>query len=220
MAAPTLIYCGGGNRQFMKLALGAGFEPGAQLPNTIYSPYLYFADQDWKAPARQRYMGALGMYRPKMATVLDWEHEHQLPIVLDWAEETAQYTDLVLIIPKVSGRINAIPRRIGGAEVVLAYSVPTKYGWSPVLPYELAGWPVHLLGGSPHQQMLLWRQMPYCQIVSADGNGYQRKATKYCEHWEPPGRWVPDGDREISGGPARAFARSVANIAEAWAELA
>lgn len=219
MATPDLIYCGGGNREFMGLALDAGFEPGAQLPNTVYSPYLYFADQNWKRPNRSAYMESLARHRPEMATVIDWEHESQLNEVLEWAEEAAQYVERVLLIPKVMGCIDRLPRAISGAAVVLAFSVPTQYGWTNVPPWEFAGWPVHLLGGAPHQQMMLWRQMPYCEIVSADGNGYQRKATMYCEHWEPPGRWVPDGDRKIPGGPARAFGRSVQNIAEAWADI-
>lgn len=218
MASPTLIYCGGGNREFMRLALEAGFEPGAQLPSKVYSPYLYFADQDWKRPSRSAYMSALAKHRPNMATVIDWEHDSQLPDVLDWAEEAAQYAGKILLIPKVMGGIDQLPEKIGGADVVLAYSVPTRYGHTCVPPWEFSGWPVHLLGGSPHQQLSLWRQMPYCDIISVDGNGYQRKATKYCESWEPPGRWVSDGDRNTRGGPARAFARSCANIAQAWAD--
>jgi hypothetical protein len=104
MAMPTLIYCAGGNRRFAQIAIDAGYKFGSQLPNTIYHP-IYFADQDWKRPNRATYMAMLAQHRPTMATVLDWERDEQLPEVLDWAEEAAQYVAQVLIIPKVIGRL-------------------------------------------------------------------------------------------------------------------
>ena len=216
---PTLIYCAAGNREFLPVALKNGFKHGAQLPRKkLYAP-LFFADQDFKKPDREKYMKSLETHNPVMATVIDWEKEEQFNDVISWAEEASQYCDRVLIIPKVIGGIKRIPRRVNGKDIVLAFSVPTKYGATNVPPWEFSGWPVHLLGGSPHQQIQLYMQMPYCDVVSVDGNGFQRKATKYCEHWEYPGRWVPDGKKEESGGPLRAFTRSVENISTAWREL-
>ena len=124
---PELIYCADGNPRFAKIAIDAGFFYGARLPGSVKYP-IHFADQDWKNPDRARYMVELEKHRPVMATVLDWEQEEQLGEVLSWAEEAAQYVERVLLIPKVIGGIERLPRKIGGADVVLAYSVPTRYG--------------------------------------------------------------------------------------------
>ncbi|HEU5088544.1 MAG TPA: DUF6610 family protein, partial [Roseiflexaceae bacterium] len=163
---PELVYCAGKNARYAAVAIAAGFRYGAQLPCTTYGP-VWFADQDWKRPDRTRYMAALAAHRPAMATVLDLDQPEQLADVLSWAEEAAQYVERVLIIPKYSSAVDAIPRRIGGADVVLAYSVPTAFGGTSVPVWEFTGWPVHLLGGSPHRQMELTR---YMDVVSADGN--------------------------------------------------
>jgi len=228
MAAPVLIYCADGNKRLAQIAIDAGFEYGARLPPRGLHHSIYFADQDWNNPDRVRYMAALKQHRPAMATVLDWEQEEQLAEVLDWAEEAAQYVERVLIVPKVAGGIESLPRRIGGADVVLAYSVPTKYGGTFVPIWEFDGWPVHLLGGSPHAQMELY-QYHALGVVSVDGNMHQMMATRFCQFWVrgtaryARNRWWP-ALREANGGerwagddaPYEAFRRSCRNIAAAW----
>jgi len=160
-------------------------------------------------------MAALAQYRPRLATVLDWVKEEQLPEVLDWAEEAAQYVEYVLIVPKVVGAVSRLPRRIGGKDVVLAYSVPTRYGASAVPLWEFAGWPVHLLGGSPHKQIEVWYHLSnIADVVSVDGNYYLMKAVRYCEYWIWPGQWLQVGP--VVDAPYSAFRRSCENIIEAW----
>jgi hypothetical protein len=222
-AIPQLIYCAGKNAMFEQTALDAGYKLGAQLPATTYHP-LYFADQDWKRPDRQRYMAALASHRPSMATVLDWEQYEQLGEVLDWAEEAAQYAEQVLIVPKVQGGIDCLPRAIGGATVVLAFSVPTKFGGTGVPLWEFAGWPIHLLGGSPHAQMHYWSHLSaIADVVSADGN-MANKMSHGCRFWSqekgPKGHWR--NLREVGLGNygknsnLEAFRRSCENIIAAW----
>lgn len=84
-------------------------------------------------------MAELAKHRPTMATVLDWERDDQRGEVLDWAAEAAQYIERVLIVPKVPSGIKTLPRRIGGAVIVLAYSVPTRYGGTFVPVWEFDG---------------------------------------------------------------------------------
>lgn len=224
MAAPTLIYCGGGNPRFYEIATEAGFAYGAQLPDTVYGP-LFFADQDWRKPNREAYMAALAKHRPEMATVLDWEQEEQLPEVLDWAQEAAQFVSRVVIVPKVIGGIKMLPHQIAGKPVVLGYSVPTKYAGTPLPLWSFRGWPVHLLGGSPHKQMQLWHYLPH-DIVSADGNMTNKMAHR-CRFWRAQkgakghfvelreagaGNWGQDANYE-------AFRRSCQNVYTAWRRL-
>jgi hypothetical protein len=216
----TLIYCAKGNRRFSEIAAAAGFQLGAQLPGTIYFP-LYFADQNWKKPNRAAYMAVLEQHRPVMASVLDLERREQLSEVLDWAEEAAQWSQSIMIIPKVSGIIQRLPRRIGDADVVLGYSIPTRHGGTSVWSSEFFGWPIHLLGGSPHAQMRHAARMR--GVVSADGNMANLLAHR-CRFWRQErglnGHWIQlsecgDGDWGV-GANAEAFRRSCENIMQVW----
>lgn len=195
----------------MGIAVNAGFYPGSQLPNTVYYPP-HFVDQNWRRPDRARYMAGLAKHRPHMATVLDWERDDQLPEVLDWAEEAAQYVRQVVIIPKVHGGIARLPRTIGNAQVVLGYSVPTKFGGTDTQAAEFQGWPVHLLGGSPHRQMHVAHYLP---VISADGSMPSTMACR-AKYWDA-GKWLPV--EHGPDAPYRAFALSCQHIMAAWERL-
>jgi hypothetical protein len=226
---PILIYCASKNRRFDDIAVAAGFKIGAQVPCTVYHD-LYFCDQNWKAPDRERYMVALEEHKPTMASVIDWERAEQLSDVLSWAEEAAQYVkEWVMIIPKVASWENPIgrlPRRIGGKSVVLGYSVPTSHGGTDVPLYQFSGWPIHLLGGSPHAQMWYARRFrPIADVVSVDGNMTNKLATRRGQFWENGTAhyardryWPKLSEAGWTGkdAPLEAFRRSCENIAGAW----
>lgn len=220
-----LIYCAGRNKRFSDIALAAGFRLGAQVPTTVYHD-LYFCDQDWKKPNRDAYMRALAEHRPTMATVLDWERDEQLNEVLSWAEEASAYCERVLIVPKVQGGIDRLPRRINGRDVVLAFSVPTRFGGTELPLWDFANWPVHLLGGSPHAQMRYAAHLgAIADVVSADGNMHNRQATKFCAYWVngtakgEKDRYWPKLKNWGSDAPYEAFRRSCINIIDAWRDL-
>ena len=188
--APELIYCGDGNKRFAQIAIESGMLYGAQLPPRSLHYPIHMADQNWKAPDRPNYMAALAKYRPFMATVIDLERLEQLPTVLDWAEEAAQWVSVVMIIPKIFGIIPAIPERINGADVRLGFSVPTAYGGTEVPAWEFSGRPVHLLGGTPHKQIELSH---YMDVVSIDGNYSKLMASKFGQFWQPgTATWAKD----------------------------
>jgi hypothetical protein len=216
---PTLIFCAAGNRRYSEIAQAAGFEMGARLPGTVYITPLYFADQNWKNPVRNQYMDALRIYRPFMASVIDWERDEQLGEVLAWAEDAAAFCETVMIIPKVAG-VSRLPRFVNGKSIRLGYSVPTAHGGTDLHVAEFMGWPVHLLGGSPAAQM---RLTAYLNTVSADGNMAMKMANRGL-FWQPgprtTNRWVSlkeaDGVRFAGDGNYEAFARSCKNIVTAW----
>lgn len=219
-----LIYCADGNKQFAKIAIEAGFRYGARLPARGLHHKIFFADHDWKQPNRERYMSELEKHKPTLATVLDWERDEQLPEILAWAEDAAQYVEHVLIVPKISGGIKRLPRQIGGKSIFLAYSVPTHYGATPVPAWEFIDWPVHLLGGAPHKQLEL---AYYLNVVSVDGNMHQMMAVKFCAIYEANPRRYKRGHwptlKETTGynwendAHYEAFRRSCKNIIEMWA---
>lgn len=258
MATPELIYCADGNRRYAEIAIASGFTYGAQLPKTVYyRPE--FVDQDWKKTKCKRHevnfdpscqdcaarrSVAVDRYTvsiesianeygtpPRMATVLDLEWPGLLPEVLDWASAVAPLvSDAVLVIPKYSGAIASLPREINGREIRLAYSVPTSYGGTQVPVWEFLGWPVHLLGGSPHAQMRI-AGVAGLNVVSVDGNMMQKMASRRCQYWingtarYANNRWWPtlreSNDGVLWKNGARdanyeAFRRSCENIIAAW----
>lgn len=211
-----------------KIAIDAGFRYGAQLPHKVYyAPY--FADQDWRKPNKRAYIDAVEFYRPHIASVLDWERQDQLGCVLEWAEDIAQYVQVVVIIPKVQGGVKQLPHSVGGKRVRLGYSVPTRYSGTELPVWEFAGWPVHLLGGSPHRQMELAR---YLDVRSVDGNMAMKLAVQHCQFWVggnaqyASNRWWPTL-KEAGGGIKwegdnahhEAFRRSCKNIRGSWDSL-
>ena len=210
---PILIYCAGKNKRLDTIAENAGLKLGIQLPHsTIYFPP-FFVDQNWRKPDRKKYIQAVQSLRPIMATVIDIEHLQQIEEALEWGEEISDYVQYIVIIPKVSGIISSIPMYINNAEVLLGYSVPSKYSGSSVPLWEFRDRRVHLLGGSPKKQMELWS---YLNIFSCDGNAIERIATTYCRFWD--GRaWQDMG----SGKDFiyEAFKRSCDNLILMWESI-
>lgn len=218
-----LIFCADGNVAHAHIAHAAGWEYGLRLPSRGRADLpVSFADQDWRKPDHQRYMACLAEVRPALATVLDWEEPEQLPEVLAWAEEAAQWvTEAVLLIPKVSGSVPLLPRRIGGRDVWLAYSVPTSYGGSPLFLSEFGGWPVHLLGGSPQKQHEVWSYLRgIADVRSADGNMLKKLAVGRCCYWTRQttrhGHWQPIDRAVETNAPDECVRRSCVNIYRAW----
>ena len=150
------------------------------MPSTVYHPP-QFIDQNWKNPKRDVYMQCLAIHRPRIATVLDLEHEDQFDEVMAWAEEASQHvTESVIIIPKAMGIIDRIPESINGKRITLGYSVPTSHGGTYVPLWEFGSRPVHLLGGSPVNQFELMR---YLNVVSLDNNYNAKIAQAYIKYY-------------------------------------
>lgn len=227
---PELIYCADGNQRFAEIAIKAGFLYGAQVPNTVYfDPE--FSDQNWKNPDLEKYAAAVAKYKPRLATVLDWERWEQRDDVLMWAEEIAPHVETIIIIPKIFGNIETIPRVIAGKPIRIGYSIPTTFGGTIVPLSEFGRWPIHLLGGSPIKQRKLSK---YLNVVSLDGNYHLKMATRYNQFFVANGsarfsrnRFWPTL-RESNGGknwgdgsstadaPYEAFRRSCEAIMAMW----
>lgn len=174
------IFCAGGNGKYAQTSINYGWTYGAQMPSTVYYPP-QFIDQNWKSPKRDVYMQRLAQYKPRMATVLDLEHESQFNEVMSWALEASQHvTESIIIIPKAMGIIDRIPETINGKQVVLGYSVPTTHGGTYVPLWEFGNRPVHLLGGSPSKQFELTR---YLNVVSIDNNYTASIARKFIKFY-------------------------------------
>lgn len=195
MAVPELIYCADGNPRFMQIARDNKFLPGAQLPRKIYDAHLplYFSDQNFKRPQYIRYIKALRKYQPVMASVLDIMEWRRWDEYLMRAGEISQYVQIVMVIPKINGVIKKLAdvfedKKINGREIRLGYSIKTKYGGTDVPTKEFAGWPVHLLGGSPVEQLAKSKEM---NVASCDGN-YAQLMSGYCQFFYPEFLWTEE----------------------------
>lgn len=228
MHMPQLIFCLAGNRRFMTIARECGWSAGARLPGTLYDCHapLEFADQDWNAyqkalkrspevaeRRKRTYMAAVAAARPAMASALDWECPDQLGEILEWAYEIAPHVERVMLIPKVVKQADRLPDTIAGKPVVLGYSIPTSHGGTRCQLGEFHGRRVHLLGGSPRQQLQAAMLLDgKAELISADGN-MCHEASGHGTYWT--GRqWRNEGRNTVTTEDA--LRRSLVNIQCMW----
>lgn len=210
MAAPLLIYCAGASRRFADIAIAAGFVYGCRSdhkPNHA----VRFADLNWKKPDLDQHLGFVREHRPLLAVAPDVLDLGDLSSTLRYAESLAEWADRVIIVPKAPGVMDQLPHE---PWLVVGYSVPTRYGGAGLLMAEMAGWPVHLLGGLPGRQLELAH---YVHVFSADGNA-AAKAAEFGAVFDARSRkWQMRAEPLGPDLPYRAFARSCAQIVRAWA---
>ncbi|SRR5260221_9124749 len=209
-----IIYCAGANERLMKIALDSGYLLGVRSDRNDYGFPISFVDIDYKQPDFTAHLEIVKKHRPKYATVPDLSEaevsEADITRTVKQAEQLAPYCEIVLIVPKLSGQIAMLPNN-----VTLGYSVPTKYGGIRTIPaWEFIGRRVHLLGGSPHEQMHLAH---YMDVMSADGNMAQKIAIQFARYWRD-GQWVehPQRGKGIEDLYLDCWQRSCQNIYRYW----
>lgn len=176
-----LIYCAGKNRRLMQIALESGYLLGIRSDAADYGFPISFVDIDYRQPDFTRHLAVVKKHQPKYATVPDLSETEvsmaDIARAVKQAEQLASYCETTLIVPKLSGQLPLVPPEYG-----IAYSVPTSYGGAKYGAWKLAGRHVHLLGGSPHEQMRLARYLAG-SVISADGNMAQLMATQFARYW-------------------------------------
>ena len=198
------------SKEAISIAQKRGWRPGARYTNLRdVKSFAFeengFLDIDWKNYSFDKHLKAAREKRPLLTIARDIECISQLDAVLTEAEQLSKYSNYVAIAPKdkkMMGRLTElIPK-----EHLLAYSVPTKYGGTPIPP-ESFDRPVHLLGGRPDTQRLLAEKM---SVFSMDCNRFTLDA-RYGDYF--------DGETfrpHPKGGYAKCLADSVKNIDNLW----
>lgn len=171
----------------------------ADLPWYQKLPFT-FVDNEWHDYDHQVHLDAVAELKPKYATVRDYLTPEQARIagiayysldqILKWAEELEQHAEHVIVIPKADV-LHEIPERH-----VLGYSVPSRYGGTPLPIETFTGRSIHLLGGSWAAQRALMDQMGD-DIVSVDFN-YLYLVARYGQVVMPDGAHKELG--EVFGG--------------------
>jgi hypothetical protein len=197
------------SKRVLCIAATYGWLPGARYTNLrdvrAFSR-VGFLDIEWEGYSFERHLAAMRDCRPLMTVAKDVTEASQLPEVLEQASELSRYCKHVVVVPKDPALADllsngAIPRRF-----ILGYSVPTRYGGTPIRPSAFRR-PVHLLGGRPDVQRRLAGEMP---VVSLDCNRFTLDAA-FGDYF--------DGETfrpHPKGGYARCIEDSIRSINALW----
>lgn len=171
-----LIFCHGGASPATRIAAEEGWLVGARSDLPFYGanaglPYT-FIDWDFKKPNWDRHIKLISQHKPKYCTAPDIYSEADMPATKQQVEELSQYSQYVIVVPKIPGIIEEL---VTWNNTLLGYSVPTKYGSAENVPeWEFAQYPVHLLGGGPKKQ---WELAQMMNVVSVDCKAHMRAAS-------------------------------------------
>jgi hypothetical protein len=191
-----------------KIASRQGWLPGARYTNlrdVRRFDRVGFLDIDWKNYQFLAHLKAVRATRPAMTVARDLLRTRDLNRVLDEAQELGEYAGLVVVVPKaprLAERLDAIPNVF-----VLGFSVPTRYGATPLPTSAFRNRPVHLLGGRPDVQRRLGDDL---HVVSMDCNRFTLDAA-FGDYFD--GETFRPHPR---GGYHRCLRESVRNINALW----
>ena len=213
-----LIYTAANNARFLEICNRAQWLLGIRSDKYPCAEVesVQFVDVDYNAPSFARHVEMVKRFRPRYATVPDLSDQvvssQDIMRALRQADILAPYCEVVLIVPKLSGQIAALPK-----DSVIGYSMPTAYGAAQYPLWELEGHGVHLLGGSPHAQLHFFRHIScFTQVKSLDGNMWQ-KMSGYGRYWNQ-GKWVAHAKRKSQDANVsyECLTWSLCNIRNAW----
>jgi hypothetical protein len=140
-----------------------------------------------------------------MTVARDITDLRQLDTILHEATLLARHSQHVVVVPK-DPRLRKSIGKVIPPEFVLGYSVPTRYGSTPIAPEAFKG-RVHLLGGRPDVQRRLAEVM---NVVSVDCNRFTLDAA-FGDYF--------DGETfrpHPQGGYRRCLQDSILNINRLW----
>ncbi len=217
-----LIYCAGDNARFTEIAAQAGFLIGIRSGRSAHGYAVRFVDVEYKRPNFEKHLRAVARHRPKYATVPDLSDTEvsaqDVARALKQYEQLSACCDIPLIVPKLPEQVALLPQ-----DVAVGYSIPTKYGGvsKRMKPWHFEGRRIHLLGGSPHEQIDHYQKLSLCaEVMSADGNMAQLMATQFAKYWDQ-GHWVahPARGTHTRDLYLECWRWSCATIRRAWGHL-
>jgi hypothetical protein len=196
------------SKRVWRAAKKLGWLPGARYTNlrdVRTCEALGFLDIDLKNYNFERHISAARSARPSLTVARDVECRSELPRILDEAEGLSQFCRAVIVVPKdptLAPDLNEIiPRKF-----LLGYSVPTRYGRTPI-PASCFARPTHLLGGRPDVQRRIAEHIP---VVSFDCNRFTLDAA-FGDYFD--GEIFRPHPR---GGYERCLRASLKNITQLW----
>ena len=217
VARPPLdvIFCHGGRSYFNDIAAEEGWLIGARSDTPLYGPCAHhratMIDWNFTRPDWPRHIDYIREQRPRYATAPDIFDAADLAQTEDQVAAIAEYAQHVIVVPKSSGIIDRI---MTWPRAILGYSVPTVYGGTEVPLWEFADHPVHLLGGSPAQQVKLSQ---YLRVISVDCKMHLR-AANYGKYYNDQllNTLISEDEKQDETGLRACFRISSRNIIQNW----
>ena len=154
----------------LRIATRHGWLPAARYTNLRdirRFDEIGFIDVDWTRYSFRSHLDAVKATKPLMTVAKDIEDPADLEQILDQARELQLHCRYVVIVPKHPALADSLETSIPRG-FLLGYSVPTRYGGTPIPPRAFRR-RVHLLGGRPEIQRRLADRM---RVVSVDGNRF------------------------------------------------
>lgn len=220
-----LIFCAGNTRSFLQIAYEAGYLLGVRSDCSAYDYPIQFVDNEFRKPEKwQKHVKTVKIHKPKYATIPDLSEKFVSNADIERAmkqyEQLSGYCEIPLITPHLPGQIAMLPEH-----VAIGYSVPTSYAGARYELSELKGRRVHILGGSPYEQMEIFKALAgRAEVMSADGNAAMNVARNWAQYWDrgwidhpEKGVKLPDG----SNKPVylECWKWSCRNIKREWSRL-
>ncbi len=187
-----LIYTSGNNKTYAEMSQEAGWLIGMRSDKTPCDVPISFVDINYKEPNWPRHLVICKRLHPRYAIIPDLNElrvsKADIDRTLYQYEQISSYCEVPLIVPKVVSQLALLP-----SHMAIGLSIVSRYGGVQSVEFEflplLEGRRVHLLGGSPHKQMEMYRYIScYADVVSADGNMFQRMSG-YGKYWQS-GKWI------------------------------
>lgn len=204
-----LIFCAGNTKEYAEISIKHGWLYGIRHDNrAYYQPH--FIDINWKSYDWGEYLDVIRKYKPQMAMVPDYEkpNKEKLFRMIEEVRDTGVHD--VLCCPKFHGAIDDIP-----LDCIVAISVPSSYAGFLPEPREINNRVVHLLGGTPQDQIDMYRLYTShgAKVLSLDCNAHM-KASMTGTFFDT-GRWKNYG----TVPRIEAFNLSAINIKKTWEKV-
>lgn len=216
----------------MRIAQEEGWLLGSRSDYPTYGLPMTLIDIDYKGKTDfEKHIAVVAKTRPKYACAEDLSDKvfdlTDIERAILQVKRLANYCEYPIIIPKLEEQINYIDEKI-----TIGYSIPTSNGGAKYAPEMLSGRKVHLLGGSPQQQIQIYQQIiKKVNVGSVDCNMHQRMANEQCKYWQvitrrsrfrrlqTTGDWfLFPGNKKDENRQLNCFRLSCCNIYQAWQE--
>lgn len=187
ISTPLLFYCAcGGASPFGQIAQEVGWFLGYRTQAESFNNHVAMLDNQFDDYNHQIHFRETMRHKPLLATALDITSPEQLPEIIRQAKAIASYCGRVVLIPKC--KVN-LPKDF---PYWLGFSVPTSHGGTSLFPDFFKDKPVHLLGGTPNQQVFYSKLL---NVVSLDSNSAMKIAIRFGKTIYPG----TSGKRIVSG---------------------
>jgi hypothetical protein len=174
-----------------------------------------FIDLHWEHPDFEKLLQKTKDHQPQYVIAGDYGDANHAAIN-DRAEQLREYAQNVIVVPHSTGDMQYCP-----SWCIIGYSTPTDYGGTdiPLWQYQNAMQPIHVLGGTPHEQLQIIDYLGLAHIQSVDSNSIHKAATIGAKFWQDAANNWQKIDRDRSDPVMDSYEQSVINLTDKYAAM-